>query len=70
MKQYELWRSEAGNSDSFFAADNQSARNLLEFDARLVWTCAAKSWDEAQQKRYEFMKWGDYGVAAGLESSE
>ncbi len=61
MKRYELWRSRAdGLRESFFPADNDSARNSLEPDARLIWTCEASSWNEAQQKRTDFMDWGRY----------
>ena len=58
MKRYELWRNKSELRDSFFAADNDSARALLEPDARLIWTCHASSWNEAQQKRTDFMDWG------------
>ena len=58
MKRYELWRTADGGQDSFFPTNNDSARNLLEPDARLIWTCEANSWNEAQQKRYDFMDWG------------
>ena len=57
---YELWRSARENSDSFFAADNQGAREMLPPDARLIRVIGAASWNEAQQKRYDFMGWGNY----------
>ena len=62
MKRYELWRSEDGLRDSFFEAGTGDETNyqLLDSDARLIWTCEADSWDEAQQKRYDFMDWGTY----------
>lgn len=62
MKRYELWRSESELRDSFFeaGADNETRYQLLEPDARLIWTCEASSWNEAQQKRYDFMDWGHY----------
>lgn len=58
MKQYELWRSEDGEQDSLFPADNESARELLEPDATLIWVVKAISWEEAQQKRCDYMGWG------------
>ena len=63
MKKYELWRTtEKGLADSFFEAgtSDEKRHQLLEPDARLIWTCEASSWDEAQQKRYDFMAWGTY----------
>ncbi len=60
MTKYELWRSKSENSDTLFAADNDSARETLAPDAKLIWTVDASSWNEAQQKRYDFMGWGHY----------
>jgi hypothetical protein len=59
-KKYELWSSESENSDSFFPAENDSARDLLAPDAKLIHVIEANSWNEAQQKRYDFMGWGHY----------
>lgn len=58
IERYELWRE--GGSDTFFAADNDSVRELLGFNVRLVLVVEAASWEEAQQKRYDFMEWGLY----------
>ena len=60
MKQYELWRSEDGLRDSFFQAGDETAYQWLEPSSYLVWTVAAKSYNEAQRKRYDFMGWGTY----------
>jgi hypothetical protein len=59
-KEYELWSSEIECSHSFFPADNDSARDSLAPDAKLVCVIRATSWNEAQQKRYDFMGWGHY----------
>ena len=60
MKKYELWRSEDGKRDSFFEAGNQTAYQWLEPGSTLVWTVEARSYNEAQQKRYKYMDWGHY----------
>ena len=59
-KKYELWLSEDEGSDAFFAADNDSAKESLAPDAKLACVIEAASWNEAQQKRYDFMGWGHY----------
>lgn len=59
-KKYELWSSATEGSDTFFNVDNNSARNSLAADAKLVCIIEASSWNEAQQKRYDFMGWGHY----------
>ena len=59
-KKYELWSSVSEGSDTFFPADNDSARDTLAPDAKLVCIIEATSWNKAQQKRYDFMGWGYY----------
>ncbi len=59
-KKYELWSSASEGSDTFFNADNDSIRNILAADAKLICIIEASSWNEAQQKRYDFMGWGHY----------
>jgi hypothetical protein len=56
---FELWRS-ADGVEQFFPADNESARKLLGRDAQPVKTFQASSWEEAQQKRHEFLGLGPY----------
>jgi hypothetical protein len=60
MKTYELWRSVSTGSDFFFEVDDACDREALDSDAILVCTIRAASWNEAQQKRYDFMGWGHY----------
>lgn len=59
-KKYELWSSESEGSDAFFSADDDSAKESLASDAKLICVIEAASWNEAQQKRYDFMGWGYY----------
>lgn len=59
-EKYELWSSASEGSDSFFLVDKDSARDGLAPDAKLVCVIEATSWNEAQQKRYDFMGWGHY----------
>lgn len=63
LEKYELWRSPDGGMDSFFAASAYTAEQKhgrLEPGSELIWTTEAASWNEAQQKRYNFMGWGHY----------
>jgi hypothetical protein len=59
QKTYELWVDEDGSYD-FFPSTNASARALLDDDARLVKKFEADTWELAQQKRYDYLKWGQY----------
>jgi hypothetical protein len=59
-KKYELWSSASESSDTFFPTENHSARDSLAPDAKLICVIEAISWNEAQQKRYDFMGWGHY----------
>ena len=61
-QRFELWRSEVEGSDSFFPAPKTAEERVrhLPPDAKLLWTTEAASWNEAQQKRYDFMGWGRY----------
>ena len=58
-QKYELWSSEAEGCDDFFPADSDNRRHLPP-DAKLICVIEAASWNEAQQKRYDFMGWGHY----------
>jgi len=62
VTKYELWKE--GNGYSFFPSDNMSARKLLQPDATLVWTVEARSWEEAQRLKHEFLGIEPYKPAA------
>ncbi len=55
---YELWQDDA--SLSFFSQSDESMRRLLSPSARLVWTCNAHSWQEAQALKHEHLGWAPY----------
>lgn len=61
---YELWQTEdeQGNvkSYSLFPEDKESARRLLEPNAKLIWTVEATSYEEACSRRNEFLQWESY----------
>lgn len=59
-EKHECWSSHSEGCDCFFQADNQSARQMLPSDAKLLFVIEAASWNEAQQKRYDLMNWGHY----------
>ena len=58
---HELWIEEE-DSQTFCLAgpDGDSARNLLDPGAKLIWACEASSHFEAMTKYYEYMRWGEY----------
>jgi hypothetical protein len=53
LRKFELWESSTGHD--FFPAENDSARKLLDSDARLVKVFEAASWEEAQAMHHEFL---------------
>lgn len=55
---YELWEEEG--SLSFFPETHASFRAMLGPNARLVWSCTARTWEEAQTKKHEHLGWGPY----------
>jgi hypothetical protein len=55
---YELWEDESGVS--FFPASDITFRNLLSPTAKLIWSCEAESWEEAQSKKHQYLGWGPY----------
>ena len=58
LTRFELWKVGAGHT--FFPEDNLAARDLLEPDAKLVWSVEARSWDEARTRMHEFLGWEPY----------
>lgn len=57
---YELWFSQSENSYAFFEKGSTNNYNLLEKDAKLIWSVEASSWEEAQSKKHEFLGWEPY----------
>jgi hypothetical protein len=55
---YELWKE--GTSYTFFPEDSDSARQLLEPGAVLIWSCEASSWEEAQTLKHEYLGFEPY----------
>ena len=47
LRKFELWESSTGHE--CFPAENDSARKLLDGDARLLTVLEASSWEEAQE---------------------
>ncbi len=58
LVRYELWEDES--SLSFFAGGDESMRRLLTSAARLVWSCDAHSWEEAQTLKHQHLGWEPY----------
>jgi len=55
---YELWQDEG--TLSFFANGDDSMRRLLSPAARLVWTCDACTWADAQALKHQHLGWEPY----------
>lgn len=55
---YELW--DEGESLSFFPEGDESNLRVLAPGAKLVWSCVATSWNEAQSKKHEYLGWEPY----------
>jgi hypothetical protein len=55
---YELWKEQHGYA--FFPEDSALARQLLDANAKLVWSCLASSWEEAQTQKHEHLGWEPY----------
>ena len=52
---YELWKEPEGYS--FFPESNEAARALLSPNSLLVWSCFARSWEDAQSKKNAHLNW-------------
>jgi hypothetical protein len=60
---WELWElvHEHGGSElTYFRESNERARRALEPTAKLIWTVVASGYDDAMQKRNDFLGWGAY----------
>jgi len=55
---YELWEDEHGLS--FFPEGSESFLRLLSPSAKLVWSCVADTWLEAQAKKHDHLGWAPY----------
>ena len=57
---YDLWRTDAEMSWSLLYRGDDANTSRLPSDARIVWTCEADTYEEALQKRNDFLGWGPY----------
>lgn len=58
---HEFWIESEGEQTFCMSGEKgEGARNLLEPNAKLAWTCEASSHFEAMTKYYEYMNWGEY----------
>lgn len=67
LHRYEFWSSELGNCYTFFRADPEDERPLLEPDAKLLWSVEATSWFEAQQHKCRYLGLEPYRAPEGTE---
>jgi hypothetical protein len=57
---YELWQSADGCVQTCFREDNEAARAQIDIDTRMIWSCVAESYVEAQQKRHAYLGFEPY----------
>ena len=57
---YELWQDDTDVSLSFFPEDSESFRARLGPHAKLIWSCQADSWEQAQSMKHEYLGWEPY----------
>jgi hypothetical protein len=57
---YELWHSESECSYTLLKEGDRSAEHLKEADARVICVVEAETYEEALQKRNDFLGWGEY----------
>lgn len=63
---YELWYSESkGTYMLLFEGDTASDRSK-EADAKVVWTVEAETYEEARQRRNDYLGWGEYKSGGDL----
>jgi hypothetical protein len=59
---WELWEivDDDGTQLAFFPSSQQHSRDRLEAHAKLIFTVEASGYDDAMQKRNDFLGWGPY----------
>jgi hypothetical protein len=57
---YELWYSESASSYALLYEGDTVSDHLKEPDAKVIWTVEADTYEEALQKRNDFLGWGEY----------
>ena len=57
---YELWYSASTSSYALLYEGDTSSDHVKEPDAKVVWTVEADTYEEALQKRNDFLGWGEY----------
>jgi hypothetical protein len=57
---FELWRSESESSYMLLLEGDAASDHVKPEDAKVVWTIEASTYEEALEKRNEFLGWGEY----------
>ena len=57
---YELWHSESASSYSLLYEGDTASDHTKEPDSKVIWTCEARTYEEALQKRNDYLGWGQY----------
>jgi hypothetical protein len=57
---YELWHSQSECSYMLLAEGAQASDHVKPADAKVVWTAEAETYEDALQKRNDYLGWGEY----------
>ena len=57
---YVLWHSASESSYTFIHEGDATSDHFRPQDARVIWTVDADTYEEALQKRNDFLGWGEY----------
>jgi hypothetical protein len=59
---YELWQSECESTVSYMLLyeGDTASDHVKDPGSKVIWTCEADSYEEALQKRNDFLGWGEY----------
>jgi hypothetical protein len=57
---YELWYSESASSYGLLYEGDTASDHLKEPDAKVIWTVEAEKYEDALQKRNDFLGWDEY----------
>ena len=61
MSVWQLWYSKIENDYSFFPEENESAKQLLNEDAQMIWSVEAESMEAACSARDKYLGWDNTG---------
>ena len=57
---YELWNAASASSYMLLFEGDTASDHVKEPDAKVIWTVEAETYEEALQKRNDFLGWGEF----------